>query len=140
MLELGNLDAKRDWGFAREYVEGMWRMLQANEPDTYVLATQRTETVRDFVNGAAAALRLRARMVRQGRVGSGQSTRRRGRTVVAIDASLLSSGRGRISCVGDPSKAKAKLGWEAKTSLEELIEMMARADHDRVKTGYSMRF
>lgn len=51
-LELGNLDAKRDWGFAREYVEGMWRMLQADEPDTFVLATNRTETVRDFVSMA----------------------------------------------------------------------------------------
>ncbi len=56
MLELGNMDAKRDWGYAREYVEGMWRMLQVDEPDTYVLATNRTETVRDFVTMSAKAV------------------------------------------------------------------------------------
>ncbi len=64
VLELGNLDAKRDWGYAKEYVEGMWRMLQADRPDTYVLATNRTETVRDFVAMAARG-RLRARLGRQ---------------------------------------------------------------------------
>jgi GDPmannose 4,6-dehydratase len=70
VLELGNLDAKRDWGFAKEYVEGMWRMLQADEPDTYVLATNRTETVRDFVTMAFKAAGIDARVE-----GSGEGNR-----------------------------------------------------------------
>ena len=67
VLELGNMDAKRDWGFAKEYVEGMWRMLQADQPDTYVLATNRTETVRDFVSMAFKAVDVDARLERHGR-------------------------------------------------------------------------
>lgn len=132
-VHLGNLDAKRDWGFAGEYVRGMWMMLQQERPDDYVLATGRTTTIRDFVSLAAAALGFELEWV-----GDGKDTRgidkRSGRTIVAVDPAFYRPAEVDL-LIGDPGKAKATLGWEAKTSLEQLTQMMAKADYDRAKTG-----
>ena len=130
---LGNLDAKRDWGFAEEYVEGMWMMLQQDEPDDYVLATGRTHSVRDFVDAAGRALGFDLEWS-----GEGSNTRgidkRTGNAIVIVTPELYRPAEVDL-LVGDPSKAKQKLNWEAKTSLEELVQMMAKADYDRVQSG-----
>lgn len=125
-LELGNLDAKRDWGFAKEYVEGMWRMLQAEQPDTYVLATNRTETVRDFVSLAAKAAELDIEWKGEGEKETGVD-RASGKTVIRINPKFYRPAEVEL-LIGDPAKAKNDLGWEAKTSLEELCRMMVEAD------------
>jgi len=126
VLELGNLDAKRDWGYAPEYVEGMWRMLQADEPDTFVLATGRTETVRDFVRMAAraAGFELEFQGSGQDEVGIDIET---GRTLVRVNPRFYRPAEVDL-LIGDASKAKAVLGWEPRTTLEELCRMMVEAD------------
>jgi GDPmannose 4,6-dehydratase len=134
-LELGNLDAKRDWGFAKDYVEGMWRMLQADEPDTYVLATNRTETVRDFVAMAFRAVDITIDWRGEGEAERG-ICRETGRAMVIINPKYYRPAEVDL-LIGDPAKAKAKLGWEAKTSLEELCRMMVAADLQRNERGNS---
>jgi GDPmannose 4,6-dehydratase len=135
VLELGNMDAKRDWGFAKEYVEGMWRMLQVDEPDTYVLATNRTETVRDFVLMAfkAAGIQLEFRGEAENEVAFDVAS---GRTVVKVNPKFYRPAEVDL-LIGDPEKAKQKLGWEPKTSLEELCAMMVEADLRRNEAGFS---
>jgi GDPmannose 4,6-dehydratase len=132
-VRLGNLDAKRDWGFAGEYIEGMWKMLQQDRPDDYVLATGRTTTVRDFVNGAASALGFELEWTGEGANTLGLD-KRSGRTIVAVDPAFYRPTEVDL-LIGNPQKAKAALDWEAKTTLEQLTEMMAKADYDRAKTG-----
>jgi GDPmannose 4,6-dehydratase len=132
-VRLGNLDAKRDWGFAGEYVESMWKMLQLDRPDDYVLATGRATTVREFVNGAAAALGFELEWTGEG-VDTRGIDKRSGRTIVAIDPAFYRPTEVDL-LLGNPQKAKAALGWEAKTTLEQFTEMMAKADYDRIKTG-----
>ena len=134
-LTLGNLDAKRDWGFAKEYVDGMWRMLQADEPDTFVLATNRTETVRDFVQMAFKAAGIEVEFSGEGEqevareVGSGKVvTRVDPRFYRAAEVDLL---------IGNPAKAKEKLGWAPEVTLEELCRMMVEADLRRNQTNCS---
>ncbi len=136
VLELGNLDAKRDWGYAEEYVEGMWRMLQSDEPDTYVLATNRTETVRDFVNMAAKAAGFDLAFEGRGadEVGIDQSS---GRVLVRINPRYYRPAEVDL-LIGNPAKAKAKLGWEAKTTLEDLCTMMIETDIRRHEQGWSI--
>ncbi len=135
LLELGNLDAKRDWGYAKEYVEGMWRMLQADEPDTFVLATNRTVTVRDFVSMAAKAVDMELEFK-----GSGESEVAydvaTGKKVVSINSKFYRPAEVDL-LIGDAKKAKDKLGWEASTSLEDLCKMMVEADVQRNQKGYS---
>jgi len=135
ILELGNLDAKRDWGFAKDYVEGMWRILQASEPDTFVLATNRTETVRDFVSMAAKAAGFN--LVWQGlgekEVGIDQNT---GNVIVKINPQFYRPAEVEL-LIGNPEKAKKILGWEPTTSLESLCQMMVEADIRRNQAGYS---
>ncbi len=135
VLELGNLDAKRDWGFAKEYVEGMWRMLQADEPDTFVLATNRTETVRDFVTMAfkAAGITVEYRGQDQDEVAVDVAT---GQVVMKINPKFHRPAEVDL-LIGDPAHAKAKLGWESHTSLEELCKMMVEADIRRNQQGFS---
>ena len=135
VLELGNLDAKRDWGFAKEYVEGMWRMLQADEPDTFVLATNRTETVRDFVSMAfkAVGINLRFEGKAENEIGIDQST---GKTLVRVNPKFYRPAEVEL-LIGDATKAKQILGWAPKTSLEELCAMMVEADLRRNKHGFS---
>lgn len=132
-LELGNLDAKRDWGYAKEYVEGMWRMLQADTPDTYVLATNRTETVRDFVTLAFKAVDIELRW-------EGQDENEfavdiaTGSRVVVINPRFYRPAEVEL-LIGSPAKATKELGWKPATSLEELCKMMVEADLERVKNG-----
>ena len=134
-LELGNMDAKRDWGFAKDYVEGMWRMLQVDTPDTYVLATGRTETVRDFVRMAfkAAGIEVDFKGEAENEVGIDI---RSGRTVVRVNPKFYRPAEVDL-LIGSPEKAKRDLGWEPKTTLEELCQMMVLADLRRVEGGNS---
>jgi len=129
VLELGNLDAKRDWGYAAEYVEGMWRMLQADEPDTYVLATGRTETVRDFVRMACKAAAIDVDFTGSNEAESAVDTQT-GKTVVRVNPHFYRPAEVDL-LVGDATKAAEKLGWTATTSLEGLCTMMVEADLKR---------
>ncbi|ABI86318.1 GDP-mannose 4,6-dehydratase [Burkholderia ambifaria] len=135
VLELGNMDAKRDWGFAKEYVEGMWRMLQADEPDTFVLATNRTETVRDFVRMAfkAAGVDLEFKGSDEQEIAVDVAT---GKTLVRVNPKFHRPAEVDL-LIGNPEKAKQKLGWEPKTTLEELCAMMVEADLRRNERGFS---
>lgn len=135
VLELGNLDAKRDWGFAKEYVEGMWRMLQADEPDTFVLATNRTETVRDFVAMAfkAAGFMLRFEGEAEQEVGIDVAT---DKVLVKVNPKFYRPAEVEL-LIGNPAKAKEVLGWEPKTTLEELCQMMVNEDLRRNQQGFS---
>jgi GDPmannose 4,6-dehydratase len=126
VLELGNLDAKRDWGYAAEYVEGMWRMLQADEPDTYVLATGRTETVRDFVRMACKAAEIDVEFTGSNEAESAVDTQS-GKTIVRVNPYFYRPAEVDL-LVGDATKASEKLGWTATTSLEGLCAMMVEAD------------
>ncbi len=135
VLELGNLDAKRDWGFAKEYVEGMWRMLQADEPDTFVLATNRTETVRDFVQMAFKGAGIDVDFRGSGEAESAIDTAT-GKTVMRINPKFYRPAEVEL-LIGNPAKAKAKLGWEPATTLEQLCQMMVEADLRRNKQGFS---
>ncbi|HDR9488012.1 TPA: GDP-mannose 4,6-dehydratase [Burkholderia aenigmatica] len=135
VLELGNLDAKRDWGFAKEYVEGMWRMLQAKTPDTYVLATNRTETVRDFVTMAAKAADLDLAWEDQGEKELAID-RKSGKVIVRINPKFYRPAEVDL-LIGDPAKAHEELDWKPHTSLEQLCAMMVEADIRRNETGFS---
>jgi len=135
VLELGNMDAKRDWGFAKEYVEGMWRMLQADEPDTFVLATNRTETVRDFVTMAfkAAGIELRFEGEAEQEVGIDVAS---GKVRVRINPKFYRPAEVDL-LIGSPAHASEKLGWVPQTTLEELCQMMVEADIRRNQQGFS---
>ena len=135
VLELGNLDAKRDWGYAEEYVEGMWRMLQAPRPDTYVLATNRTETVRDFVIMAfrAAGVELVWKGHGEQQIAEDAST---GRLLVRINPKFYRPAEVEL-LIGDPAKAREKLGWAAETTLEQLCQMMVEHDLRRNQANAS---
>ena len=135
VLELGNLSAKRDWGFAKEYVEGMWLMLQAKEADSFVLATNRTETVREFVDMAfkAAGYELRFEGEEQEEVGIDI---RSGKTLVRVNPKFYRPAEVDL-LIGNPARAKEKLGWEPKTTLEQLCTMMVEADLRRNAEGRS---
>ena len=132
-IELGNLDAKRDWGYAKDYVDGMWRMLQVDIPDTFVLATGRTERVRDFVEMTCKAVDIN--IVWQGEgideIGIDSET---GKTIVSINPDFYRPSEVEL-LIGDPSKAKRELGWEATTTLETLCGMMIEADIRRIDKG-----
>ena len=129
VLELGNLDAKRDWGYAAEYVEGMWRMLQADEPDTFVLATGHTVTVREFVELACKAADIPIHFEGSGEAETGINTES-GKTVVRVNPAFYRPAEVDL-LVGNPAKAAQVLGWESKTSLESLCAMMIQADLQR---------
>jgi|TARA_R110002012_G_scaffold310846_1_gene519439 GDPmannose 4,6-dehydratase len=135
VLELGNMDAKRDWGFAKDYVEGMWRMLQADKPDTYVLATNRTETVRDFVTMSfkAADIQIEWSGEAENEIAKDKLT---GNVVVRINPKFYRPAEVEL-LIGDPKKAEKELGWKPKTTLEELCSMMVQADLRRNKIGFS---
>ena len=133
VLELGNMDAKRDWGFAKEYVDGMWRMLQHDVPDTFVLATNRTQTVRDFANMAAkvAGYDLVWRGSKQSEEGV---DRKSAKVLVRVNPTFYRPTEVDF-LLGNPAKAKRELGWEATTSIEALCQMMVEADIRRNETG-----
>ncbi len=135
VLELGNMDAKRDWGYAKDYVEGMWRMLQADEPDTFVLATNRTETVRDFVTMAFKATGVDLDW--QGKEEHEQAIcSSTGKVLVKVNPKFYRPAEVEL-LIGNPQKAKDILGWEPKTSLEQLCQMMVEADLRRNEIGFS---
>jgi GDPmannose 4,6-dehydratase len=125
-LFLGNLDAQRDWGFAGDYVEGMWRIVQAPQPGDYVLATGETHSVREFCQAAfeAAGIPLTFRGAGVTEVGVDNRT---GRTVIAIDPRYFRPTEVDI-LLGDASRARAELGWEPSVRFSELVQMMVRAD------------
>ena len=127
-LELGNLDAKRDWGYAKEYVEGMYLMLQQENPDDYVLATGNAYSVRYFVEIAFKAIDVEVEWK-----GSGENEKgydKSGKLVVKVNPKLYRPAEVDL-LIGDPTKSKVGLGWEAKTTLEELCQMMVMEDIKR---------
>lgn len=134
-LELGNIDAKRDWGFAKEYVEGMWKMLQADEPDTYVLATNRTESVRDFVAMAFKGIGVNVEFSGSAESETAIDTSS-GKTVMRINPKFYRPAEVEL-LIGDASYALEKLGWKAETSLEKLCQIMVEADIRRNQAGSS---
>lgn len=135
ILELGNLDARRDWGYAKDYVEGMHLMLQAENPDTYVLATNRTETIREFVTMSckAAELRIEWRGSDENEVAVDLST---GKEIVRVNPKFYRPAEVDL-LIGDAQKARDELGWVASTSLEELCAMMVAADFRRLDNIHS---
>ena len=136
VLELGNLDAKRDWGYAKDYVEGMWRMLQAPTPETYVLATNRTETVRDFVRmaGRSAGFDLAFEGVGEQEVAIDRVS---GQLLVRVNPSFYRPAEVEL-LIGDATKAAQDLGWRPTTTLEQLCAMMVEADIRRNEQGRSL--
>ncbi|WP_438394160.1 GDP-mannose 4,6-dehydratase [Caballeronia sp. DA-9] len=134
VLELGNIDAKRDWGFAKEYVEGMYLMLQADKADTFVLATNRTETVRDFVTMAFKATGVELNWRGAGEKEEGVDSN--GKVLVRVNPKYYRPAEVEL-LIGNPAKAKEKLGWEPKTTLEQLCKMMVDEDLRRNKAGFS---
>jgi GDPmannose 4,6-dehydratase len=134
-LVLGNLDAKRDWGYAPEYTDGMWRILQQDTPDDFVLATGKTVTVRDFVTFSFAEIGIQLEYVGKDANEKGIDPKT-GKVLVEVSPSYYRPTEVEL-LLGDPSKAKAKLGWEATTSLPELVKIMMQADLEKVsKRGY----
>jgi GDPmannose 4,6-dehydratase len=132
-LYLGNLDARRDWGHAREYVRGMWLMLQQDTPDDYVLATGETHTVRSFVEIAFSEIGIRIRWEGAGCDEKGICADS-GKTLVEIDPRYFRPTEVDF-LIGDPTKARQKLGWTHKTSLDELVREMVQEDLRAMKTA-----
>lgn len=130
-IELGNMNAKRDWGHAKDYVEGMWRMMQQDSADSYILSTGRTETVRDFVKMAFAAADIDVAFDGQGEEEVAYEVGR-GRVLVRVNPQFYRPAEVDL-LIGDPSKAREKLGWESRTNLEELCRGMVQADIQRVR-------
>jgi GDPmannose 4,6-dehydratase len=124
-LFLGNLDARRDWGHARDYVEAQWLMLQQPQAEDYVIATGKQYSVRDFVN--LAAQKLEIKLAWRGKGADEHALDAAGKTIVAVDRRYFRPAEV-DTLLGDPSKAKAKLGWTAKTPFETLVDEMVRAD------------
>jgi len=135
LLELGNLDARRDWGFAQEYVEGMWKMMQIDTPDTFVLATGRTKTVREFVQMSFAAAGITIAFDGSGpdEVGVNAAS---GDTILRINPAFYRPAEVEL-LIGDASKAKAMLDWQPTTDLEQLCTMMVEADLKRQSSDAS---
>jgi GDPmannose 4,6-dehydratase len=135
VLELGNLDAKRDWGYAKEYVEGMYKMLQAPVADTYVLATNQTQTVRSFVEMAfkATGVGIEWKGKEEHEKGYNMAT---GKEVVSINPKFYRPAEVEL-LIGSAEKAKNNLGWEPKTTLKELCQLMVDADLKRNENGHS---
>src|SRR5476651_1272953 len=131
-LYLGNLDAKRDWGHARDYVEGMWRILQQDEPEDYVLATGETHTVREFVELAFGCIDRRIEWRGAGADECGHC-RRTGQVLVALDDAYRRPTEVDL-LLGDPAKAITKLGWKHRTSFAQLVTEMVEADRTILKT------
>jgi GDPmannose 4,6-dehydratase len=134
-VSLGNLDARRDWGFAKDYVDGMWRMLQADEADTFVLSTNRTETVREFVRMAFKAADIELEFSGSDRSESAVDTAT-GKVVVRVDPRFYRPAEVDL-LIGDSTKARDTLGWVPQTSLEDLCQMMVEADLRRNEGRYS---
>ncbi|KKM15812.1 hypothetical protein LCGC14_1692300, partial [marine sediment metagenome] len=122
---LGNLDAKRDWGYAKEYVEAMWLMLQRDKPEDYVIATGEAHTIREFVEEAFKIIGINIKWVGKGIEEKGIDSNER--VLVEIDQRYYRPTEVNL-LVGNASKAKRELGWEAKTKFKELVKLMMEAD------------
>ena len=136
-LYLGNLDAKRDWGHAREYVRGMWLMLQQDQPDDYVLATGTTTPVRDFVQWAFEDVGITLQWQGSGVEEKGIDTRT-GRVLVEVDPRYFRPTEVDL-LLGDPTKAREKLGWEHETSVRDLAREMVQSDLKVMQTATVMK-
>lgn len=134
-IELGNLNAKRDWGFAKEYVEGMYKILQAPIADTYVLATNQTRTVRDFVTLSFKTVNIDVEWSgkNEEEIGVDAST---GKTLIKVNPQFYRPAEVDL-LIGDASKAEKDLGWKAETTLKELADMMVKSDIKRNTNGGS---
>ena len=130
-LYLGNLDSKRDWGHAKDYVEGMWRILQQEEPDNYVLATGVTTTIRDFCLMAFNALGIDIEFVGEG-VNEKGIDKATGKTLIEVDPKFFRPAEVDL-LLGDSTKARTKLGWAPKYDLKMLVEEMAAEDYAACK-------
>jgi GDPmannose 4,6-dehydratase len=134
-LVLGNMDAKRDWGYAPEYVDAMWRMLQQDSPDDFVVATGETHTVREFTEIAFRELGIELRWEGKAENEKGIDVSSR-KVVVEVSPRYYRPTEVEL-LIGDPSKAKAKLGWEPQVKFEELVKIMVNADLEKVRRrGY----
>ena len=133
VLELGNLDAKRDWGYAKEYVEGMYKMLQIDEPGVFVLATNKTQTVRDFVTLAFDAIDIDIEWSgkEESEIGKDAKT---GRKLIQVNPKFYRPAEVEL-LIGDASRANDKLNWNPKTTLKELCDMMVKKDIERNQNG-----
>jgi GDPmannose 4,6-dehydratase len=131
VLSLGNLGAARDWGFAGDYVEGMWRMLQQDAPDDYVLATGETHTVEEFVDSAAHALGMQVKWTGEGVERRGFNATS-GKLLVRVDPAFYRPAE--VDTLrGNAAKAKRVLGWQPRVGFAELVKMMAKADAERLE-------
>lgn len=134
-LVLGNMDAKRDWGYAPEYVEGMWRMLQQDKPEDFVLATNETHTVREFTELTFKEMGTELAWEGKEENERGICTKT-GKTLVEVSPQYYRPTEVDL-LIGNPAKAKEKLGWEPKTTFKDLVSIMAKADFEKVKKrGY----
>lgn len=136
VLEMGNLDSRRDWGFAGDYVEGMWRMLQEERADDYVLATGEMHSVREFASLAGDHLGFRIEWQGTGLDERGID-RNSGRTIVKVSPQFFRPAEVDVVC-GNPAKAERQLGWKRKTSFADLVAMMVEADERRVRGGLAV--
>ncbi len=130
-LYIGNLNAKRDWGYAPDYVEGMWMMLQTDEPDDFVLATGETHTVREFIERAFSHLDITVKWQGENEDEVGICTKT-GNTIVRVDPKYYRPTEVEY-LLGNPAKAKEKMGWESKVKFEELVKIMVEADWERIQ-------
>ena len=133
VLELGNLNAQLDWGYAADYVEGMWRMLQQDTPDDYVLATGETHTIRSFVDAAGAYFGWEFDWQGEGENEVGIE-RKSGKTLVRVNPAFFRPAEVEL-LIGSPAKADEKLGWKREVDLNGLVQLMCEADEKRVKAG-----
>ena len=131
LLEIGNLDSKRDWGYAKEYVEGMHALLQAEKADSFVLATGRTVTIRDFINMAFEVINIQIEWQNSGENEQGLD-KKTGQVIVKVNPKFYRPAEVDL-LIGDPKKAKEVLGWEPKVSVEELAKIMVEHDLSLVK-------
>ncbi len=134
---LGNLDAKRDWGFAGDYVKAMHKMLQQKKPDDFVIATGKSHTVREFVEAAAQALDMPLTWSGTGLKEVAKT--KDGRTILTISKEFYRPNEANYF-LGDPRKAKRKLGWHAETSFENLAAIMAHADYERLRKSKNKKY
>ena len=134
-LTIGNLNAKRDWGYAPEYCEGMWRMLQQDKPDDFILATGETHSVKEFIDAVFSELEMDLEWKGEDEQQVG-ITKKNGKTLIEVDPRYYRPTEVEL-LIGNPAKAKEKLGWAPKTTFRDLAKMMAKADYEKVKRrGY----
>jgi GDPmannose 4,6-dehydratase len=130
-LYLGNLEARRDWGYAKEYVEAMYLMLQQDKPDDYVIATGESHSVREFIEEACKVLNIQLEWQGKGVEEKGVN-KKTGKVIIEVDPNYFRPTEVDL-LLGDISKAKEKLGWEPKTKFEDLVRIMIDADLDLLK-------